>query len=184
MNINKNIVIVIVFGAVVIFATWWYISTQQIASQQIMTESHALLEQQSFVDIQTAEGDDETETLLALEEREKMMENEEGTSIKGGYKGYTSSKLSFAQEDGRVVLFFQTRECSGCRVLDANIRANLSQIPFDVLILDVDSAQYADLKQEYGVTEPHTLVQVDEEGTMIAKWSGSTTLSDLLKQVR
>ena len=68
--------------------------------------------------------------------------------------------------------------------MDANIKANLSQIPADVLILDVNYDKSADLKKAYGVTYQHTLVQVDENGTMIAKWSGSPELSDLLKEVQ
>lgn len=184
MNINKNIVIVIVFGVVIIFATWWYVSVQETASRQMMKESQTLLEEQALVDSPMTEEDDETEALLALEEREKMLETEGGRIIKGGYDVYTSSKLSFAQEEGRVVLFFRAFQCATCRVLDENIKANLSQIPSDVLILDVDYDRYADLKKEYGVTGPHTLVQVNDDGTMITKWSGSAALSDLLKQVR
>lgn len=183
MNIHKNIIIVVVFGVVVILVTWWYMTSQQIASEIMMTESQSMMSGQFVTDNQTVMTEDE-EAMAALEERDRMMENEEGTVIKGGYEGYASSKLSFAQEKGNVVLFFRTLGCSSCRALDENIKDNLSQIPLDVLILSVDYDQYADLKQEYGVTEPHTLVQVNEEGTMIAKWSGSIALSDLLKQVR
>ena len=48
--------------------------------------------------------------------------------------------------------------------------------------MDYDNS--TSLKQKYGVTYQHTLVQVDSKGAQIAKWSGSPTLSALLKEVK
>ncbi len=116
---------------------------------------------------------------------EDMMKKDEGAMIvKGGqYVAYDASKVVFAKE-GKVVLFFRASWCPSCRALDADIKANSSQIPADVLILDVDYDKYGDLKKQYGVTYQHTLVQVDADGKMIAKWSGSPELGDLLKEVK
>ena len=109
---------------------------------------------------------------------------ENAPMVKGGqYVVYDASKLSFAK-DGKVVLFFRASWCSECRALDADIKKNANQIPADVLILDVNYDQYGDLKKKYGVIYQHTLVQVDENGTMITKWSGSPELRDLLKEVK
>lgn len=111
-------------------------------------------------------------------------EKDSALMIKGGqYITYDASKIAFAKE-GKVVLFFRASWCPSCRALDADIKVNLGRIPENVLILDVDYDKYKDLKREYGVTYQHTLVQVDENGQIIAKWSGDPQLSDLLKQVK
>lgn len=116
---------------------------------------------------------------------DKMTDGEDSAlTVKGGqYAAYDASKVAFAKE-GKVVLFFRASWCPSCRALDADIKKNLSQIPADVLILDVDYDKYKDLKKQYGVTYQHTLVQVDENGKMITKWSGSPELGDLLRQLK
>ena len=120
----------------------------------------------------------------AMVKEDAMMKQDNAMMVKGGqYVPYDASKVAFA-EDGKVVLFFRASWCPTCRALDANIKANLSQIPQNTLVLDVDYDKYTDLKKQYGVTYQHTLVQVDASGNMIAKWSGSEGLSELLTQVK
>lgn len=121
----------------------------------------------------------------AMKKDEGTMKQDAGAMMaKGGqYVAYDTSKVAFAKE-GKVVLFFRASWCPSCRALESDIKKNLSQIPADVLILDVDYDKSADLKKQYGVTYQHTLVQVDADGKMIAKWAGSPELSDLLKEVR
>jgi thiol-disulfide isomerase/thioredoxin len=121
------------------------------------------------------------------EEGAPAAENEnDGTGAaarEGSYEPYAPEKLAMAA-DGDVVLFFRASWCPTCRALDANIRSNLGGIPDGVTILDVDYDTATELKQKYGVTYQHTLVQVDAEGNMIARWTGSPTLATLLAQVQ
>lgn len=153
-------------GVVALLGIWWYMDSQQAASDKMMTQERVMMEQD------------------VMKKDEGTMMKDDAMMVKGGqYVAYDASKLAFAKE-GAVALFFRASWCPSCRALDANIKANLSQIPADVLILDVDYDKSADLKKAYGVTYQHTLVQVDENGTMIAKWSGSPELSDLLKEVQ
>jgi hypothetical protein len=53
-----------------------------------------------------------------------------------------------------------------------------------VTILEVDYDKYGELKQKYGVTMQHTLVQVDAAGNQIMKWSGGATLEDVVKNIK
>lgn len=99
------------------------------------------------------------------------------------YESYAPEKLAFA-ETGNVVLFFRASWCPSCRALDKDINENLGAIPTDLKILDVDYDNSQELKQKYGVTTQHTLVQVDKDGNMISKWSGSPTLSSLVSQIK
>lgn len=123
---------------------------------------------------------------------DSTMEKEEGTMMekegsvmmsKGSYEVYAPEKLAMANK-GDVVLFFRASWCPTCKALDADIKANLSLIPDGLVILDVDYDNSKELKQKYGVTYQHTLVQVDANGNMITKWSGSPTLSSLIAQVK
>jgi len=112
-----------------------------------------------------------------------MVKTETMMKEKGSYVLYDSALLSRA-ENGRVVLFFRASWCPSCKALDSDIRARASEIPGDVTILNVDYDTHADLKQKYGVTYQHTLVQVDGKGNLIKKWSGTSKLSDLIAQLK
>lgn len=112
-----------------------------------------------------------------------MMEKDGAMMQKGMYAPYEASKLAMA-ETGKVVLFFKASWCPSCRTLDADIKASLADIPAGVTILEVDYDTYGDLKQKYGVTMQHTLVQVDKDGNQINKWSGGSTLEDVVKNIK
>jgi thioredoxin-related protein len=100
----------------------------------------------------------------------------------GSYEPYSESKIN--QASGKIVLFFRAPWCPTCRALDSNIKNNLSSIPKDTTILDVSYDNETELRQKYGVTYQHTLVQIDSSGNKISKWTGSPTLSSLLAQVQ
>ncbi len=101
----------------------------------------------------------------------------------GVYAPYEASKLAMANT-GDVVLFFKASWCPSCRALDSNIKANLEAIPAGLTILEVDYDNSITLKQQYGVTTQHTLVQVDASGKLIKKWSGGSTLASVVAQVQ
>jgi thioredoxin 1 len=101
----------------------------------------------------------------------------------GTYAAYDASKLAMANS-GDVVLFFKAAWCPSCRTLDSNIKANLDAIPAGLTILEVDYDSATALKQKYGVTSQHTLVQVDAAGTQLKKWSGGATLASVVAQVQ
>lgn len=100
----------------------------------------------------------------------------------GTYEAYAPEKLARA-ESGDVVLFFHASWCPSCRGLNASIEAGAANIPKDVTILKTDYDTQTELKKKYGVTYQHTMVQVDKDGNLIKKWSGSPSLEALLAQV-
>ncbi|MFM2423781.1 MAG: hypothetical protein RLZZ70_168, partial [Candidatus Parcubacteria bacterium] len=122
--------------------------------------------------------------------KDEMMKSEDqamddGAMMKkaGVYAPYDASKLAMANS-GDVVLFFKAAWCPSCRTLDSNIKANLEAIPAGLTILEVDYDTATALKQKYGVTTQHTLVQVDASGTQLKKWSGGSTLASVVAQVQ
>ena len=102
----------------------------------------------------------------------------------GSYEAYSPEKIARAASSGKAVLFFRASWCPTCRSLDADIRTKLGEIPAGLTILDVNYDSSSDLKKKYGVTYQHTFVQVDAQGNLIKKWSGSPTLSALVKEVK
>lgn len=127
-----------------------------------------------------------------LENNDVMMKKEDGavmvkddTSMKSGsYELYTPEKVMLASDSHDVVLFFRAGWCPSCRTLDLDIKKNMSSIPSSLAILDVDYDNSTALKQKYGVTYQHTLVQVDKDGNLIKKWSGGSSLAGLINEVK
>jgi thioredoxin 1 len=101
----------------------------------------------------------------------------------GSYESYSPEKLARA-EAGNVVLFFHASWCPSCRGLDSDIQKNTGSIPETVSILKVDYDKETGLRKKYGVTYQHTLVQVDKDGNLIKKWSGSPKLSSLVSEIK
>lgn len=116
-------------------------------------------------------------------QNEDIVKSNDVNTIAGSYELYSPEKLSFA-EIGNVVLFFSASWCPTCRNLDKNIKGNLGAIPEDLKILVVDFDDSRELRKKYRVTTQHTLVQIDKDGNMISKWSGSPTLSSLVSQIK
>lgn len=106
--------------------------------------------------------------------------HEADTMVKGSYSDYDLAKLANA-ERGKVVLFFHAPWCPTCREADNNFKASAAPEGLTLLKTDYDSSN--DLKKRYGVTYQHTYVQVDKNGDLIKKWSGSTTYDQLEKQL-
>lgn len=101
----------------------------------------------------------------------------------GEYLTY-ASYLNQATKYDRKVFFFYASWCPDCKALDADIRAHLDQIPYDVEIIQVDYDSSTALKTQFGVVSQHTMVQIDKEGLVTKKWTGSRTLADLISQLR
>jgi len=114
----------------------------------------------------------------------KMMAKDTMMPHVGSYETYTPEKVAMKAAAGKVVLFFHASWCPTCRAVDADIKAHLSAIPAGLTILDVDYDASTDLKVKYGVTIQHTFVEVDAQGAMIKKWSGSPTLAALVAEVK
>ncbi len=113
---------------------------------------------------------------------ETMMKKDDAMIVKGGsYEAYSPEKLANA-EAGNVVLFFRAGWCQTCRTVDADIKANIKNIPPNLTILDIDYDNSSDLKKKYGVTTQHTFVQLDSKGKF-KKWIGGSTLDSVVDQV-
>lgn len=160
---NKNAGIIIGVIALLVIVGGVYASTNN--------KDHAMMEEK-----ETMMKEDTAKTDNMVDKSDTMMKA-------GSYEAYSPDKLVRA-ETGDVVLFFHASWCPSCRGLNVSIESNLKSIPESVTILKTDYDKETDLKKKYGVTYQHTLVQVDKDGNMIKKWSGSSSLDNLLSQIQ
>lgn len=98
------------------------------------------------------------------------------------YADYQAKKDSY--KGAKVVLFFHAPWCPTCQALDRDVTSNVGNLPAGTVIVKTDYDSSTDLKKKYGVTYQHTLVQIDDNGDKIKKWSGSTQLSSILSEIQ
>jgi thioredoxin 1 len=173
MNQNNKTLLGIIFGIIVIVGVGFI---------AFATQNTPATETQDVADkVQQI-----AEEMPATEETSETVptSNQESTSTLtvGSYEAYSADKIARAA-DGTVVLFFHASWCPSCRALNSNIESNRSEIPAGVSILKTDYDSETELRQKYGVTTQHTLVQVDKDGNLIKKWSGGSTLDSIISQI-
>ena len=171
MNKNTGVVIAIIVIILVVLGGA-YVLTNQSEPESMSTEQN-----------ESSAVQNQPENTVAPETVAPKADEGSAMAKAGSYESYNQDKLALA-DSGDVVLFFRAPWCPTCRALDANIKANLGNIPTGVTILDVDYDSSTALKQKYGVTYQHTLVQVDSQGNQVAKWTGSPTLASLLTNIK
>ena len=98
----------------------------------------------------------------------------------GSYEAYAPEKLASAN-NGTVVLFVHAAWCPTGRAANSNFEA--APFPEGLTILKVDYDAATDLKRKYGITYQHTYVHVDAKGNLIKKWSRSTILDEILREL-
>ncbi|MEK7612201.1 MAG: thioredoxin family protein [Patescibacteria group bacterium] len=172
MNSTKSILIVVIVLAVVGIGSYSWLTPDT------ATEDSAMMEKTDS-NVMEKEGD----VMMENKDTEVMDKGDVMMAKKGSYEAYSPEKLALADK-GKVVLFFRASWCPTCRTLDADIKSNLNAIPEGVTILDVNYDNSTALKQKYGVTYQHTLVQVDSLGNQITKWTGSPTLAALISNIK
>lgn len=175
------VAVVLVVGAG-LFASKGDVKNERFMTQKVETEKQNMAEAESM---KKDEGMQKEDLMMKDDGKavtDESMKKEEMMKV-GSYEAYSPEKIARA-ESGDVVIFFHASWCPSCRGLNADIEANLNAIPEGVSILKADYDKENELKKKYGVTYQHTLVQVDKNGAMIKKWSGSPNLTSLLSQVQ
>lgn len=192
---NKTLLTIITL-VVIIFVIYSYSNKEEGMMNNPATQESAL-ETETVEDKTMEDGvDGEMDDVMKKEDEseDKMMDDEAGSMLDaavsvetslasaGTYEAYAENKLARA-ESGNVVLFFKASWCPSCRTLDADIKTNQADIPAGVTILEVDYDKATALKQKYGVTTQHTLVEVDASGKLVNKWSGGNTLASVVAKL-
>ena len=109
---------------------------------------------------------------LILGQSEVSDENVLANQIAANYFEYSDENLKIAGENGKAVLFFATNWCSTCTELDRQLINENEKLDDGISVLKIDFDNSPELKDRYGVTVQHTLVQVDQVGNEITRWIG------------
>ncbi|MCH9816165.1 MAG: thioredoxin family protein [Actinomycetia bacterium] len=95
------------------------------------------------------------------------------------YSDYVNDAANY--DNTEVVLFFNASWCPTCNEAVESIEN--TGVPEGVTIVSVDFDSSQDLKQQYGVTQQHTFVQLDENGNEVQKFSGNITAQSVADQL-
>lgn len=170
MNKKALVIISIVIGLFIFGGALAYSSDQ---NKKKDAETAAMMKKDKAAAIEKDRMAKEDE---AMKKADAMKDGGDAMMVKGSFTDYDASKLVNA-EKGPVVLFFSASWCPTCK--EANKNFNASSAPDGLTLLKLDYDNSTDLKKKYGVTYQHTFVQVDKDGKLLKKWSGSTTYSQL-----
>lgn len=99
--------------------------------------------------------------------------------VEGAYLNFaTCDPNTLHQRTGTTqVYFFSQADCADCATTDANLTA--TGVPDGFTVFKVDLPSMPALAEQYGVTEPHTFVQIDDNATLVRSWTGSLDGADI-----
>ena len=191
---NANVLIGL--GAIVLIAGVGYLAvnsddqsapaTNATEVSQVGSDDAALTDEMSEAEMM----DDETNETMMEEEMAMNDEVEAGeeaeatdasatASESGSYQDYDPAKVA-ASDAEHIILSFHAPWCPSCRALEQDITADLSAIPAGVEIYKVDYDTATELKQRYGITRQHSLIEIAADGTAEGSVTHPATLAQLV----
>ncbi len=117
-------------------------------------------------------------------ELQNNIKNKETTSEEAGRLVEYKDGTDLDNLTGINILFFKASWCITCKQLYDALVKEKSKIPKGVTIWVVDYDSNQTLRQKYGVTSQHTLVQIDNKGNKINLWRGGYSVADVMSNVR
>lgn len=127
---------------------------------------------------QTTQEDNTSSSQQPVQVVEVETEVEDPIALVEWYSNYDSSLLG---ERENTVIFFHSASCGSCRATEKDLLE--WDLPDNLNILKVNYDEDSELRKKYEIPKYHHFVQVDENGEMIKKWSGSFTLEDIQEQL-
>lgn len=102
----------------------------------------------------------------------------------GFYEQYSKAAVEQAQFTARHVVFFSfSPDCVECVALDKEITKRVTELPGDVSLFKVTTANEPAMAEKYGFTSGPEFQAVGSNGSGIKKWT-SATFDDLLTQLQ
>ena len=101
-----------------------------------------------------------------------------GNVVYAGYEAYSPDALATAQKEWKkTAVFFHSKTCGSCAKLEADIQANIKDMPDDVTVLKADWDENQELAKEHNVEKYHTVVYLGDAKKNV---KGLFTLEDLV----
>lgn len=174
----KNFLIILIALIIIIIAAVAISNNgSDVANKDNMVNEHA---SDTMMEKDEMEDDMMNDEMKKEDEMVKDLPSEEPLTA-GMYTEYAPEKVS---QSGDTVLFFHANWCPSCRSADKAFKAEMEIIPGDLTILKVNFDDSSELRKKYGVTSQHTFVQVDADGNLVKKWTGSPTIDSVVKQLQ
>ncbi len=128
----------------------------------------------------TDSGSSLSETLLGGDSSTTTV-NDNTVQTRWVYTDYDKTAYNDARSAGKqIIFFFHTSSSSIAVALDQSINANPSRIPANVNIFKIDYDTASDLKKQYSVTEPSTIIVFDSNGEIKHQVAGGIYKIDSL----
>ena len=99
----------------------------------------------------------------------------------GWYMQYSVADFQSRSGDWRILFFYALRD-KNSRELDKSIRAG--KVPKGMTIFQVDYDALANLRQEYAVQSPGTIIELDSQGHEIKRSANVASLDSLLAALK
>ncbi|MEA3322752.1 MAG: thioredoxin family protein [Patescibacteria group bacterium] len=116
---------------------------------------------------------------------EKLKETGEKLLEEKVVAGFYGNYADINQEDfERTILFFTAPWCPNCTETGNNIEAEQKEIPDNVAVVRVDFDNESELREKYHVEKQHTFVLVDKNGKEISRWNNSTTVEEIIDNIK
>ncbi len=101
------------------------------------------------------------------------VEQESVSEIAPHYFKYSDEKLAQSlAENKRIVLYFHANWCTTCTNFDQELKSQTTQLPTDLVILQINYDTEKELRGKYNVNYQHTLVLLDSQGKTQEMWIG------------
>lgn len=150
---------------------------ENMEQDEVMEKAEFMIKDDTMADKDSMIKDEVTEN------HDNLMMDDEKTAMKtyGDFIAY--GDVDIASLNGNIVLDFSATWCPSCRTFKKDVEANLMNIPADMTLILVDYDTHKDLRKQYGVTQQHTFVQIDNTGNLIKKWTGGNNLQSVVDKI-
>ena len=103
-----------------------------------------------------------------MEHENAAMKNEPVVEKVTLFEQYSAAKFAQAKGSQNTALFFHADWCPVCKNLEQSITTNLSSLPKNSVIFQVNFDTEMELKKKYGVRSQTTVVFLDKKGEVVA----------------
>ena len=97
------------------------------------------------------------------------------------YQKFEQLSWNIIDSDKVTVLYFYAPRCPSCRAWHLTILSEVSTIPYNLQILNIDYDTNQALRKKYGVTSQHTFILIDNNSNLVDKAGWLDTVSEIIK---
>ncbi len=158
---------------------------ENVISQEVVAPANAVTTGTKNTPADTkTENTKKTDATVAVWEQTNLAPSDTPRWIAEGWLYLPYTPTALAQASGNIVLFFYASWSPSGINTDKDIVSKKDKLPKDLTILRVNFDDAEAMKQQYGITDQQTFVQVTNTGELIKKWRGANTLEDIIQQIQ